>query len=154
LAVRLLPSPTSIQRRAGGDVSKGSAADSERMLAALQDPPPVPPVPPIGRRADQSSAQGIDSRRDQEVGLETEQTRRRRSSAAGSDPLPGSEGTTGGTGKLAGEQTSAAAFSAQQMFQEKMGSGLHIEPWQQAISSYQRASGLTATNRHTTSLFV
>lgn len=33
----------------------------------------------------------------------------------------------------------SSAFVAQSLYQESMGSGLHIEPWAQAINAYQRA---------------
>ena len=40
-------------------------------------------------------------------------------------------GANGGIGSL--------AFLAQQIFQEAMGSGLHLEPWTQGIGAYRRA---------------
>ncbi len=38
----------------------------------------------------------------------------------------------------------SSAFVAQSLYQESMGSGLHIEPWAQAISAYQRADNAGA----------
>jgi hypothetical protein len=47
----------------------------------------------------------------------------------------------------------SSAFVAQSLYQESMGSGLHIEPWAQAISAYQRAdSAGTQTWRSSLSL--
>lgn len=40
----------------------------------------------------------------------------------------------------------SAGFVAQSLYQESMGSGLHIEPWDQALGAYRRAEAATALN--------
>lgn len=40
----------------------------------------------------------------------------------------------------------SAGFVAQSLYQENMGSGLHIEPWDQALGAYRRAEAATALN--------
>lgn len=39
-----------------------------------------------------------------------------------------------------------AGYVAQSLYQESMGSGLHIEPWRQALGAYQRASSAGYAN--------
>ena len=40
---------------------------------------------------------------------------------------------------------SASGFIAQRLSQEALGNGLHIEPWQTALSSYRSAAALPAS---------
>jgi len=39
-----------------------------------------------------------------------------------------------------------AGYVAQSLYQESMGSGLHIEPWRQALGAYQRANSAGYAN--------
>lgn len=50
----------------------------------------------------------------------------------------GRRGTGGQVGSTA-QSSGAAAFMAQQIFQEAMPAGLHLEPWSQGIGAYRRA---------------
>lgn len=75
------------------------------------------------RRADET-AQGFDA-------AET--------AAAGSQGRPNVDLQTLNAGPVAG-------YVAQSLYQESMGSGLHIEPWRQALGAYQRANSAGYSN--------
>lgn len=81
------------------------------------------PVGRDGRRADET-AQGFDA-------AET--------AAAGAQARPNVDLQTLNAGPVAG-------YVAQSLYQESMDSGLHIEPWRQALGAYQRANSAGYSN--------
>jgi hypothetical protein len=54
----------------------------------------------------------------------------------------GAGGSSGQAGFL--QSGPSSTFVAQSLFQETLGSGLHIEPWSAALGAYRRADGLNA----------
>jgi len=103
------------------------------------DPQPVQPVPPVTRRTERADAQDQGNQttgagRDAAAGPGRSQTLQSDSAA----------GTAAGQGPVRSQpvSSSTSGFTAQQLSQENLGSGLHIEPWQTALSSYRSAAAL------------
>ncbi|MEI8395352.1 MAG: hypothetical protein WCF85_11495 [Rhodospirillaceae bacterium] len=137
-----LPSPESVRAVAG-------PGSSDTVV-----PGPVQPVPPVTRRAEQPE----------------EDRRRSSNTAAGSNGAAGTGAAASASGEEGGAGSAGAApsapsasssplrfslssngggsigFATQQLSQETVGAGLHIEPWQAALSSYRSADALSASS--------
>jgi hypothetical protein len=150
-----LPAPASsrLGARGGRDALADDSTLPPELTVAVQ------PVPPVTRQTKQSQGSdedggGTDSSAD--GGSATNRSRR-----AGSGQ--GSAGTGGFADQdnrprvqVLGAQASrqSSGFVTQRLSQESLGSGLHIEPWQAALSSYKAAAALPAPAQSTQTLFV
>lgn len=125
----------------------GAAGPAQARAAALPgDVAPVAPVPglPAGRPWNLAGGEGGETR---------DRAGRARPTRDDGAPLPRGRGAVidrawGGSwseparGRRdgpGGGPAASAAFLAQQIFQETMSSGLHLEPWMQGIGAYHRA---------------
>ena len=107
-------------------------------VAAMGLPVPiVAPVRPLSAQDDRQGTALAGGRRQQIVppGEDGMQAADRRSQGRRIGPgLHGEAGGAGGQGAIG-----RLAFLAQQIFQEAMPTGLHLEPWAQGIGAYRRA---------------
>jgi hypothetical protein len=101
-------------------------------------------------KADRESAKRVDKLSDDESDKATAQTTSERAEApsrnADAEPFardaavaPAAE-----TGRRGWSAPGTAPFVTQVLAQEVLKSGLHIEPWRQAIDAYERAAGAVA----------
>lgn len=139
-SIPALPSPTSAQSLSG-------LSRIRQMLAS--DAPAIQPVRRIPGQQERPQREDVSATDDALKGSKraelggADESRARRSGASGGFSLntgDGGEGpVTPGPGPLTA--TANAAFVAQSIYQDAMGSGLHIEPWPAAIQAYQKAAG-------------
>lgn len=124
-----------------------------RALATSEALPvtPVRSIPDEDRRrqlreAARDDSDGIDGESaSSSVVREALSDRRRDAGATGGEGGPGTGGAAYSepvTAPLAGQSTGdSAGFVAQSIYQQNLGTGLHIEAWDSALTAYRRAEG-------------
>jgi hypothetical protein len=113
---------------------------------------PVPAVRAPGRtgKADQEAAKRVRKLSDQESDNATAETASERAEAptrnTDKEPFPRDVAVAPAaeTGRRGWSAPGTAPFVTQVLAQEVLKSGLHIEPWRQAIEAYERAAGAAA----------
>jgi len=138
-----LPSPASVRattvaRSAGGTTGAATTVRSSEDAVELQ---PVVAVPPVTRQPQQAD-KNEDQAGNGGTGSAAVGQRTSAAGAAAPDQEQSSQPrvATGGT-----PGRSSTSFLTQSLSQEKIGAGLHIEPWQAALSSYLSAAALPAS---------
>ena len=101
-------------------------------------------------KADREAARRVDKLSDDESDKATAQTASERAEAtarnADTKPFPreAAPAPAAETGRRGWSAPGTAPFVTQVLAQEVLKSGLHIEPWRQAIDAYERAAGAAA----------
>ena len=101
-------------------------------------------------KADREAAKRVRKLSDQESDNATAETASERAEAPNrntdKDPFPRDVAVTPAaeTGRRGWSAPGTAPFVTQVLAQEVLKSGLHIEPWRQAIDAYERAAGAAA----------
>lgn len=141
----MIETPRSILPPPQGAGSPNHGGAGQARLGAIGLPVPVvTPVPPAPTRDSRDEASLPDWRRPARATTAFEDDGEARADSgrdAGRQPrIAFFDGRNigGPSGRLAGA-TGSAAFLTQQIFQEGMSAGLHLEPWSQGIVAYRRA---------------
>lgn len=121
----LLPAPDS-----AASARTHAVAVAPRVPQAVEAPPPPPGTMTL-------TAQGSEARSRRRLEGEGDDARRQAIAAAFDAACRRARLAGGSPGALASFATSA--FLAQQIYQEAMPAGLHLEPWAEGIGAYRRA---------------
>lgn len=146
-----LPSPASVRASSAAQATtrQGAAAATGPQTDDYTELQPVTAVPPVTRQPQQ-----VDNDNDQTDNGSTGS--KATGSDAGSSPV-GQRTTAAATGADQGQNNRirvtigsptgqpSTGFITQSLSQETIGAGLHIEPWQTALSSYNSAAALPAS---------
>lgn len=128
-----LPPPT-----ASSTAVPSGLSGLRKMLAS--DAPAVTPVRPVPGRSTGTDSEVTESGDALDgAGQSTLDTARRSAAGAGGRGAAGGEGESPLRGSRAEPPGGGAAgFTAQSIYQEAMGTGLHREPWDDALAAYKR----------------
>ena len=129
-----LPAPTYLALPAPGSATL--SAPGSATLSRVRPEAPVEPVQPVKRRQDQAGTSG-------QAGDRSAATAAAQGRGAAANSGTGATAASTAPGHNPGTPARASTgFVTQRLSQESLGSGLHIEPWSAALSSYRSAAAL------------
>jgi hypothetical protein len=109
------------------------------------DAAPVQPIRPIPEQQNRPRPETVETveedgtRRSGGVGTATARTARSADTPAGSQSDSADQGPLRATAMAAATAGPTSGYLAQTIAQESIGPGLHIEPWDDALTAYRRA---------------